>query len=240
MQTQLDDVRKSGYGFTLIELLVVMAIITVLAAILFPTFSHARESARRTNCLSNMRQLGMATQQYLQDYDETLPGATDGPNGAGVGGGWIYFSVFPANPTPKAYDVTRGTIYPYVKSTQIYICPTDGQGRAAGNTYAYNDCLVHRTSAGFNPGRSLASFESPTSWMLLGEETSGAGFFSADSSTDDGYFNLEVGNMFTERHFYGSNLTFLDGHSKGYRTSQIKANNFQTGGVGGDVCPNDP
>src|SRR5215831_18242522 len=58
-------------GFTLIELLVVIAIIAILAAILFPVFARAREAARKTSCLSNMKQLGLASQMYKQDYDES-------------------------------------------------------------------------------------------------------------------------------------------------------------------------
>src|SRR6187399_2193479 len=60
-------------GFTLIELLVVIAIIAILAAILFPVFAKAREQARKTSCLSNMKQLGLAALMYTQDYDETWP-----------------------------------------------------------------------------------------------------------------------------------------------------------------------
>jgi len=60
-------------GFTLIELLVVIAILAILAAILFPVFAHAREKARQTSCLSNLKQLATATQMYLQDYDSIFP-----------------------------------------------------------------------------------------------------------------------------------------------------------------------
>jgi prepilin-type N-terminal cleavage/methylation domain-containing protein len=60
-------------GFTLIELLVVIAIIAILAAILFPVFSRAREQARKTACLSNMKQMATATMMYVQDWDETFP-----------------------------------------------------------------------------------------------------------------------------------------------------------------------
>ena len=66
----------SRRGFTLIELLVVIAIIAILAAILFPVFASARESARRTTCVSNLRQLGMAAHMYAGDYDELFPATT--------------------------------------------------------------------------------------------------------------------------------------------------------------------
>jgi len=60
-------------GFTLIELLVVIAIIGILAAMLFPVFARARESARKTQCLSNVKNLALAFQMYLTDYDKLLP-----------------------------------------------------------------------------------------------------------------------------------------------------------------------
>ena len=64
---------KQHPGFTLIELLVVIAIIAILAAILFPVFAQARDQARQTTCLSNMKQLGTGLMMYGQDYDENLP-----------------------------------------------------------------------------------------------------------------------------------------------------------------------
>ena len=71
--------RVSHQGFTLIELLVVIAIISILAAILFPVFSHVRENARRATCQSNLKQIGLAFDQYTQDNDEAYPCATSDP-----------------------------------------------------------------------------------------------------------------------------------------------------------------
>src|SRR5947208_16218835 len=70
--------RTQKRGFTLIELLVVIAIIAILAAILFPVFAQAREKARQTTCLSNLKQLGLGFRMYLQDYDDTFPGRACG------------------------------------------------------------------------------------------------------------------------------------------------------------------
>src|SRR5438874_107201 len=78
---------RPGAGFTLIELLVVIAIIAILAAILFPVFAQAREKARQTTCLSNLKQIGTATMMYVQDYDEKFYAHRyncDGGDGTGV------------------------------------------------------------------------------------------------------------------------------------------------------------
>lgn len=94
-------------GFTLIELLVVIAIIAILAAILFPVFSRARENARRISCVSNLKQIGLGITMYVQDNDGAYPMAS---NSDGSGRRWPDY------------------IFPYVKSAQLFVCPSVGSG----------------------------------------------------------------------------------------------------------------
>ncbi|MDM7462000.1 MAG: prepilin-type N-terminal cleavage/methylation domain-containing protein, partial [bacterium] len=98
-------------GFTLIEVLVVIAIIAILAAILFPVFAQAREKARQTQCMSNLRQSATAVLMYVQDADERFPMALYAP-AQRTGGGNCVMTVF---------DV----IQPYMKNTGIMQCPRD-------------------------------------------------------------------------------------------------------------------
>lgn len=103
-------------GFTLIELLVVIAIIAILAAILFPVFAQAREKARQTSCLSNVKQIGLGIQMYVQDYDEYVPrNAYADPPRVPEGAHFTNCS------SPRWMDV----IQPYVKNTQLHNCPSD-------------------------------------------------------------------------------------------------------------------
>jgi len=166
-------------AFTLIELLVVIAIIAILAAILFPVFAQAREKARQSSCLSNMKQLGTAVMMYAQDHDETYPQAYWYKNNAGDLNGYVQWS---------------GMIRPYVKSEQVYVCPSDaGRGLVPTNppdpaygttpttpaldsqaprlSYTVNAALLPRKRRSVDPANvvALGAVDAPASTILVAE-----------------------------------------------------------------------
>lgn len=118
-----DHSQRFTLGFTLIELLVVISIIALLAAILFPVFSRARENARRSSCQSNLKQIGVGLMQYLQDYDEVAP---------------AYVVLRGASNTA---NVALDLIYPYVKNEQVFNCPSQSWSGAtvSARPYKYYD-----------------------------------------------------------------------------------------------------
>jgi prepilin-type processing-associated H-X9-DG protein len=177
--------------------LVVIAIITILAAILFPVFARARENARRASCQSNLKQIALGIFMYNQDYDEMLPGA-DYVNG------WA------------------DAMQPYLKSTQIFQCPSEtnagSSNPAATGNPGYTDYWYNLSTS----GKSDASFAAPSLTDLLGDGSSSSASYWIWPGGGTGTCTpwtaaapkADLGSSGAHRHLTGANLAFADGHVK--------------------------
>jgi prepilin-type N-terminal cleavage/methylation domain-containing protein/prepilin-type processing-associated H-X9-DG protein len=220
---RMNRISKPQTAFTLIELLVVIAIIAILASILFPVFGRARENARRTSCLSNIKQLGLGMIQYMQDYDDMYPmHANEAPTPT-TGLRW-----------PQMMD-------PYVKSTQVYNCPNRSD-------FTYNGTRTSAGQIGYGMNYYLNSFYYPSSstkglamaaitrpaetvWIAeivgvpAGSDPASIteyqcyppyyGAVTNRTSATYGYDTVpEAKGRLSKRHFDGTNVMWGDGHAK--------------------------
>jgi prepilin-type N-terminal cleavage/methylation domain-containing protein/prepilin-type processing-associated H-X9-DG protein len=233
--TQRINAKHARRAFTLIELLVVIAIIAILAAILFPVFARARENARRASCQSNLKQIGLGLLQYTQDYDERTPRSWFGVDGDA------------SSATTSRYK-WMDAIYPYIKSEQLFVCPSDtlttdmyanrkNSAYSFRNGYRYGSYANNNTyyNNGWNPiARSLAAIESPatTIWAadtvpLPAPSTNVFTFeFSwADVASQPGVTNSSPRRLdkIEERHLETTNVLFCDGHVKSLKLSALTA-----------------
>lgn len=162
------NVIKNTSGFTLIELLVVIAIIAILAAILFPAFARARENARRASCQSNLKQIGIGIMQYTQDYDEHFPLSAVYP---------VALAREAATP-PGVVIGWADAIQPYLKSLQVYQCPSESTTPVDPNNpnaSGYTDYWMNKNAG--DGGQSLPVCNNPTLTILVGEGgTPGSGY----------------------------------------------------------------
>ncbi|BCM88523.1 hypothetical protein IAD21_00356 [Abditibacteriota bacterium] len=237
--TQSDTHSKSPLGvqgrkaFTLIELLVVIAIIAILAAILFPVFARARENARKSSCMSNLKQIGLAELQYVQDYDETYSGS------------------FRDNPGTDRVSYPE-MIFPYIKSTQIFTCPSGGDAQRFNNNgvqdctpnpitckafinYSYNSITQFDigNSNGDRSNNPAAKITDPATTILImdgdGKNNGGAAYYNTWRSNETDIVGSYYGNTWvgtrdtsltpTRRHLEGANILWYDGHVKWLRNT---------------------
>lgn len=200
---------RKGSGFTLIELLVVIAIIAVLAAILFPVFAAAREKARTTMCLNNIASLAKGMRMYVDNWNGRYPGAAPYMELAQQQryGSWVYFKVTGtiSNP-PNAWNpgfalwAQKGAIWPYVRNTKVFLCPSDTSEpkRHFGLSYSMN-WWYHR--------QLEAVFVRPATTVLLVDEGAGK-----PAPIIDGNFGAGVDTP-ADIHSGGCNFAFGDGHA---------------------------
>ena len=179
-------------GFTLIELLVVIAIIAILAAILFPVFARAREKARQTSCLSNMKQISLSMLMYIQDYDERLPAT-----------GWAGTETvtWPDGTVEKGRNTWFLRIYPYVKNVQVFNCPSATVEWGGQNTSAIQTGMnAHMANV------KLATVTYPAQTLLVADTMGPASYVFLN------YYRTD--RWIAPRHNGGANLGFIDGHAK--------------------------
>jgi len=203
-------------GFTLIELLVVIAIIAILAAILFPVFARAREKARQTSCLSNVKQVVLAGLMYIQDYDEII-------------GGWQAPRLNGIQPCTSPGIFFHHRWMPYIKNTQVWICPSTGaeNGKGCGNVLNQPGIIDVGTSYGLNCDNGFlgcacgnvrtARIRKPAEYFMIMDAMYGIGARpwlrpGGGCATD----------LF-EAHNDGINVGFFDGHAKWAKSSKFWA-----------------
>ena len=209
-KSRKNSVRR---GFTLIELLVVVAIIGILAAMLFPVFARARESARKASCMSNLKQIVWQRCNIRKDYDERVM-----PLGYIYGGKTYYWWGSVQN---NVLNESESMLQPYMKNTQIQACPSfDNKLRTAlGLTgYAYNDAYLHPNWYAGNSSVSLARIQDSSRTVMMSDS---ARISFLDNKT------LEANTFLTPpsqtypalhgRHNETANVLWADGHVKAYK-----------------------
>lgn len=216
-------------GFTLIELLVVIAIIAILAAILFPVFAKAREQARKTSCLSNLKQLGLGVTQYLQDYDEKFP----------FGNNWADLTNF-----TNGYG-WGAQVAPYIKNTQIFVCPSDAtwsdghSGQSYGSMFdSWYDCHYWDKNTLIDQSGTCAADATGLSYNTVGGGQASATVVRSGVKLASVNTPAAKGMMFDEASFHDAksatlgtqqgqrNLVFVDGHAKWMPIAQYAPDEF--------------
>lgn len=199
-QSNLPFQPERRRGFTLIELLVVIAIIAILAALLLPALGRAKQAAKGTGCLSNLRQWGQATHLYASDNDDLLPqDGTPNPGNSSTNVGW-YIDLPKAMSLPRYHDMPWRTNAAIEPGNVVWICPANKRRSNGNNLFHY--CLnanVNGTGSGNQV--SLSSLPNPVSLVWLFDSKNLPAVGSASF-------------IHTNVHNRGAQILFLDGHAR--------------------------
>ena len=232
----MQDKLQLRKAFTLIELLVVIAIIAILAAILFPVFARARENARRASCQSNLKQIALGVMQYAQDYDEKLPLWFANMDGSATNS----YTTTTTNAGQPGYDQGWAELLqPYLKSKQIFQCPseTTGPGASTSNVnytdYMYNGDISSYNS-GTGSGLSMAAINYPSNTVLNADATSQ---WSGSVFGNNYAWGPPHTASYYTRHLEGANVSFVDGHVKWFKPQNVSSRTSGTCGAGNSSSP---
>ncbi len=229
--------KNASKAFTLIELLVVIAIIAILAAILFPVFARARENARRSSCQSNLKQIGLGLLQYVQDYDEALP--VQPSNAPRCYSLQDYDACRAASMQPPGgtFDINWiAATQPYIKSWQLFKCPTNTPPSLATRT-AFGNSDNSYMANGVVMGRSMAVIPNSAEIIWAQELANNTNTpwlrpYLTPTATP-AYAEWMNPTSYSGNHFDGGNLLFVDGHVKFRKREGIKASEFGINAVDG-------
>jgi prepilin-type N-terminal cleavage/methylation domain-containing protein/prepilin-type processing-associated H-X9-DG protein len=204
-------------AFTLIELLVVIAIIAILAAILFPVFAQAKEAAKKTVCLSNIKQITLGTLMYVNDYDDSAP-LEFWYDGNGTAHYWWF------SDASGVTDPLGGTLQPYMKNYQVNLCPdalnlinNDDSSLPSENSYGLN-CYLST----FNPGgvNNLSAWQDQSESILIGDSAFIENGIARDNielqppKFPPGGYPFVTLPFLAGRHAGKANVGWMDGHAK--------------------------